>query len=219
MKDIGSRIKEEVEAKLGSILAEEELAAMIDAAIPVARDRLQRIVQEKTNAVFEKGLEPLWRDRGYGHRITEEDRKFGNGVADHFLEILAEQWKKEADAVAGGKSESLCPAAKVVRYHLEAQLELLVQERMREWRNSPEANEKADAILENLIPRAGAMFLEQAALSALGSLGQLARKELSVTTAAQLREACPHCAANVLTCPKCGHLTRPGASCCGEIRR
>ena len=79
-----------------------------------------------------------------------------------------------------------------------------VEKRLESWRDSPSAAEKADAILKDLLPRATAMFLEGAAIKALGSLG----KSAAITVQAMGPCGCKPCGG-------CGRTSPPDTNCKG----
>jgi hypothetical protein len=213
MSSLGDRIKTEIEAKLEGIVAEEELRGMIDAALPKARERVMEEVVGQLKDSFKEKLVGSWGD----WKRSDEAKELADDIRKKIVEWFYKHWLQQAEKAAAGDPEALSSEpVTAVREYMRNTLVEKVQGKLHSWREDPDTDKKADEILEKIIPRSAAMFMEHAALGALNSLSMMSRKNLSLDLHQGLNGSCPNCCTYLTTCGKCGSLRKSGDQCCGQ---
>lgn len=211
MKDIGERIKEEVEERLGSILAEEELTAMVDAAIPRVRGNLERKVEQNVHKLAEARLD--------GFFVTYGKRPEFDKHAKQIADALVQQVIDNCNGVRKGEDSSWDPIRRLqafVNDHLYKRLIDKVEETLTRLMDEPRVQDAADEVLANILPRAAAAFAQTGAASMIKQFGAWVREGHTVNVHNVQNGHCPSCSTLIKTCPGCGQMRRPGDYCCGN---
>lgn len=222
MSDIGRRVREEVEERLGNILADEEIKGMIDAAIPRVREQLTKQVEKNVSEIAKRQLEPFFET----WRKGEEFEAIGNQIAAAMVERIVGAYEEDAKALAVGQRP---PHAN--RNYYDSQIYQVVQQgfirRLVEAVDSKieslelgvELKEKADQIVAQILPRAAASYLESGAYAMVRSFIGAVRegKDVTVSLSKGHGGSCPGCHRQLKSCPKCNHFVLDGEKCCGEF--
>jgi len=188
---------------LRNIVAEEELEGVVDAEITKARENL-RTSASRVASDFIQAKMKAWAEAWEG---TEEANKVVNELGDAMIESIKTRYldpdygNYNAERVNNKIEESVLK-----------EIQNLVDQRLYQWRETSEMQDVANKVVENLIPRASALALEQLAIRALNERLVVVSQNLGV---------------NMVECGSytnggyCKGQTAPGQYCpqCGTQKR
>jgi hypothetical protein len=223
---LGDKVQAEVMSRLEGLIAEEELAAMVDAAIPRVRQKLQDKVDSHAQGVFESRLKPFFDQ----YTDTDAFDSHAQDMADKLVERLFQAYLQEAREKDEGKKSSFSSGGsygskthKLVEVVEQGFVEKVlgkVREKIEHWRHSDKLDKQADELVEKMFPRVAAAWLETGAIRMFNILtGALSQGREVVVNAGGggVHADCPSCATQIRSCPKCASLRRAGEYCCGEM--
>lgn len=198
MKDIGERIKTEIEDKLTGIIADEELSAIIDASLPEIREKLQYYVESELEKLVRQKLgEKIKELMKEGPRQEETLNHIADHIRDQITKSLSKEWLKESEShTRYGQDDK---PAKAAKKYLERCLVERIERKVANWGVDKEMNELSNKIIETLVPKSASYFLEQVAMSVLS--GKVLNFGLSP---------------GEKRCPECNAVRTSGDHCCGN---
>jgi hypothetical protein len=222
MSDIGKRVETEVMARLSGLIEEEELSAMIDVALPKVRAALVAEVEKKVNELVAKKLEPFFST----YYESEQFAEAGRAIAEALVARVLKCYEEDAEAIAAGKK----PVHAGYIYNPNgkdwegSQIHNVIEkgflrrlgagvERHVERLLSKQAEEKADAILATILPRAAGAFMESAAMRMIREFTDTIRYGQTVT---MRKSECVNCTPVKKSCAVCHTIVAVGSYCCGQ---
>ncbi len=225
MEDIGKRVQQEVEARLGGILADEELAGLVDAALPKVRKRLEQNVEDRIYNLSKDTIAPYldnWRG-------TENYEKFGETLTATLVERVLACYQEDSIAIAEGKEppygamsggKPVSTLVKVVEEGFLKRLAQAVSDRLEalEEDGRLDLKQTADSVVAKLLPKAAATFMASGATSLLRGFASAVQNSQVFHMSGMGVDGgnCPSCCTQLKRCPKCNQLRPAFTDCCGE---
>jgi hypothetical protein len=228
MSDMGEKIEKEIVQKLRGIVEEEELHAMIDAALPRVREAMEAQVATNVQELAKRQLEPFFSTHYYE---SERFEAMVAKIADALIARVVSCYEEDAAAIREGEQPphavdtqdysrrwgSKEPIWKSRLHELiaegfERRLVNKIEDLIRDHLDRPELDEKADRVLANLLPKAASSFLESGGLRVIQRFNETVRFGMNPSCG-----ACPSCHRQLRACGSCGTLQEVGASCCGMV--
>ncbi len=190
---MGDRVAKRVREQLSGLIEDEELDAMIDREIGLARQMLQSRVSEETrgqiSALVANRLK-AWLDTDKVSTWADEAvKKIVDEVVSALKETLITGHSEESRL---GWGWGLRDAISVVTRKLDDLVKQRVLEKVEErWRNDERIDDIAEDVSKRLVPQAMAIFLQDATRRVMGVL----KPELAIRSAIETGsvKACPHC--------------------------
>lgn len=223
MSDIGKRIEDEVMSRLEGLIEEEELSAMIDAALPKVRKKLEERVEDEVQSLATRKLEPFFGAYYDGERFAEVGKQLTEALVARVIKCYEEDaWalKNQRQPPHGLRSRhgsKISRLASLIEDRFMNRLALAVDDKIDAVLGEPKIDEKADAVLANILPRAAAAFMESGAFRMIRSFNEAMRVGREITVHSESKPVCvdcPNCHTAIRACETCGKTGRAGDLCC-----
>lgn len=230
MSELGAKVQAEIESKLQGFIEEEELSAMIDVAIPKIRESLQAKVAANVQSLAEKRLDPFFEHYSESERFEKHAEKIAEALVQQTVKCYFEDaediangqdprhgYYENADSHYNSSKKMVSKLGEIVESKIVRRLAEKIEGLIDEILNKPKLNEKADAVLGAMLPRAASAFLESSAFAMIRSFTNAISngRQVNVELTQPMGGSCPSCSTSIKNCPKCGLLRRSGDSCCG----